>query len=532
MEYSDHFRRAHARIASGLPIHRFARLANPQALGVSSRKDFFAPVRFSVHAQTEGHGIIRMDIPVHSNPNWMTELKTRLAGTLSIPSSKTIDLRTVTGKPLEKVEVHNLRKVGKLNIYVDGKLKRFDKMPEVPIEYSVTKRQELRKWHTNVVVRDLPLKIADELHQKTAVQVNAAIRPDGSVMKIISTHLKSNLPPSIPEGGWAEFVRVHHVNSPIKKNEEDADVALHTISLAILSHIRNFVGASRETIGEYVSSLENKDLNLLLGPVEGKLAKQYAPVLGHFKSGSAVVNGLELYSRLADEALKTPALERSIIHILYQAPQHSTKKIRTELIPIRKVASHHPWYAQIHHTLLPMRGKFPSNYIVGHTKRNMTADAPYTKGDMLKTYHAYHLYSGQHLAPPPLLVLGCGHPMTKKKKAHKQVDCHAAANHAGARMAKSHGKKTKGSRYIKSIVDVGDDHPGIVPLNDSYSTSSRSGSTSSSNSDEEYLASQIAPIRARPKTTPLIATPSPEDDEEYEEFDDVGLPTVSDIFKK
>lgn len=574
-EYTDRFKRIHSQLAASSSIHRFAQIANPQALGVSSKKDFFAPIRFNI--QTCGSishpaGVIRVDIPVHANENWATELKTRLAGMLSIPANRNIELRTVIGKPIEKVELRQLQNVGKLNIFVDGRLKRFEEMPRVPTEYSVTKRNDLRAWHASVM-RDLPTKIADELQHKNSVQVNAAIRADGSLMKLISKHITASTPNGMP---WEEFVRVYHMNSPVKANAEDAEATLRDISLKVLTHVRSFVGASRERINRYITSVESKQL----ADSVGEDTRHYAPLLGEASGKSlaaakgATENGHEMYSRLMEDALSTPALERGIVDALYQAPSSSSKKRHAELVPIRKIATHHPWYAQIHHTLLPLRGTYPSNYIVGHTKKDMTAQAPYLKGDMEKTYRAYHLFSGQHLAPPALKVIGCG--LKKKNKKKKQVEMEAKAPESISchsrgvacrdetdggerrnRMPTSRRPRKGGrrnARVIKGVIPVGEDHPGLLPLDDEElapglvplshhymdsDSASYSGSGSDSMSD---IDAYIAPIAARPKTSSIFASAGAkaafiEADDSSEEVDAhmdddfMHLPSVSDIFK-
>jgi hypothetical protein len=60
--------------------------------------------------------------------------------------------------------------------------------------------------------------------------------------------------------------------------------------------------------------------------------------------------------------------------------------------------AHHPWNAQIHHTLQPVAGVFPTYYNVLHTKQDMTMTAPYV-GDTEATYRAYHLYAGVGTCP-------------------------------------------------------------------------------------------------------------------------------------
>lgn len=525
-QYTDFFKRIHQRLGSNIPIHRFAELANPQGLGLGSKQDFYAPVRFSVQvcgSITHPSGTIRMDIPVHANKAWYADLKQKLAGTLGLGSRCFIELRTVTGKPLNEVDPDRLSHVGNLQVFVDGKQKRFAEMPKVPIEYSVTKRQELRKWQLEAV-RDLPLKIADELHRKNAIEVDAAIRVDGSVQKIIETHLRKSVPK------WSEFVRVHHTNSPKIASESDADVMLRTISTDMLGHIRSFIAASKERINKHISAVESKQLAASMG----KNAKHVAPILGAPLPGasSSLENGHELYSTLVEHAFKSPTLERSVLETLFMAPMASSVvKRHAELVPVRKIATHHPWYGQIH-SLLPLRGTYPSNYIAGHTKRDMSVNAPYPKGDMAKTYKAYHLFSGQHIAPPSM-VISCG-PIKKKKSKSKnrEVESHGYDEMENEKKKYHNNKKKGGARRKHKGRDVGEDHPGLISLerlyiaNDSDSESYGSGGGENSLSDSDIDA-HIVPIKEKPKTSRLAAV----GDEEEDEYAAMGLPPVDDLFK-
>ncbi|MBX9636960.1 MAG: hypothetical protein K2Q45_05355 [Nitrosomonas sp.] len=69
-----------------------------------------------------------------------------------------------------------------------------------------------------------------------------------------------------------------------------------------------------------------------------------------------------------------------------------------------QIGAHHPWNAQIHHTLQPMAdGVYPTYYNLLHTKQDMTKNAPYA-GDLGETYKAYHMFSGVAISPPGLLV--------------------------------------------------------------------------------------------------------------------------------
>jgi hypothetical protein len=76
------------------------------------------------------------------------------------------------------------------------------------------------------------------------------------------------------------------------------------------------------------------------------------------------------------------------------------------------IESHHPWNAQIHHTLKELAGGvYPEYYNMLHTRQDMTENAPY-KGNLEDTYKAYHLFSNVHSLP-----IAC--PASKKEKKKK-----------------------------------------------------------------------------------------------------------------
>lgn len=80
----------------------------------------------------------------------------------------------------------------------------------------------------------------------------------------------------------------------------------------------------------------------------------------------------------------------------------------------------HPWNAQIHHTLQPVAGTFPTYYNVLHTKQDMTSRAPYV-GDSAATYRAYHLYAGAGTCPARGVTINA--PAAVKKPLPPLVAC-------------------------------------------------------------------------------------------------------------
>lgn len=67
--------------------------------------------------------------------------------------------------------------------------------------------------------------------------------------------------------------------------------------------------------------------------------------------------------------------------------------------PTLNIEAHHPWNAQIHHTLKELAGGvYPEYYNMLHTRQDMTENAPY-KGNLEDTYNAYHMFSNVHSLP-------------------------------------------------------------------------------------------------------------------------------------
>lgn len=85
---------------------------------------------------------------------------------------------------------------------------------------------------------------------------------------------------------------------------------------------------------------------------------------------------------------KKPDLARVLVAAAYSAPE----------VVLAHIEAHHPWNAQIHHTIQPMAGAYPAYYNVHHTKQDLSKNAPYA-GDLASTYAAYHMFAGVPIAP-------------------------------------------------------------------------------------------------------------------------------------
>lgn len=429
MKYSPSFISAHKRLAPALPIGRFADIVNPQAIGFNSQKDFYAPVRFSVQVAEGVTGGMRLDVTTEKNPNWLQDMKDQLAETLSLSSTgDSIELKTVTGKPLDQVHPTQLHNVGKLYVYKKDAEKPvfLSALPSVPAEYRVTKVSDLKTW-VNKLGDFIPNAVAAVLKGKDSHELEAALRNEGEVVKAIEKQLGGQ--------NWAEFVRLHQSNSsktPLKS--EEAQKLLHKVSKQILAYVRNFVGAAREQVKTQIAveqaqkiraslQVSKEDEHFLKPVLSGAEASSSSPLTGNNK----------LFQTLVEDALSVPTLHKSLIGAIYNFDTTSapTPLIASQRPAMKRVSSqHHPWYAHIHHTLLPIRGSFPSDYLARHTRQDMSAKAPYI-GNVNKTYAAYHRFVGASVAPPPLRIKGgVPQPIVKPKRMNlvpvetSLVGCH------------------------------------------------------------------------------------------------------------
>lgn len=93
-------------------------------------------------------------------------------------------------------------------------------------------------------------------------------------------------------------------------------------------------------------------------------------------------------------------------------------RAKKNLPPLVRSEVHHPWNAQIHHTLQPVAGVYPTYYNVLHTKQDMTKDAPYA-GNVEKTYAAYHMFAGVPISPPGVSLAPVESRMRSKRGGSK-----------------------------------------------------------------------------------------------------------------
>jgi hypothetical protein len=448
MKYSPSFVLVHKRLAPAIPIGRFAAVVNPQAIGFNSKEDFYAPVRFSIQVANGVTGAMRVDVATHKNPNWLQDMKQQLAETMGVNAS--IELRTVTGMPVERLNVNQLHNAGKLYVYnaKTGDSIRLSELPSVPPEYRVNKVSDLKQWAKSLGSSILPESIAAVLKGKDSHELEAALRSDGVVIKTIETQLQS-------KQDWPEFVRLHQSTSSKNKiPAEDTKQLLNKVSKQILTYIRNFVGVAADQVKtqialEQAQKNASHDESHLFKPV---LSNVSAPLMKQTRDN-------KLFQRIAEDALCVPTLQNSLVSAIYNFDVNAKKStvIASVRPAMKRISSnHHPWYAHIHHTLLPIRGSYPSDYLVRHTRQDMSAKAPFI-GDIAKTYEAYHRFSGISSAPPPMKIkagklIACGSCGKKPEEKTEEVE-----EHIGSQMPK----------LIPISSSITRDGPNLIPISSS-----------------------------------------------------------------
>lgn len=472
--FSPSFIDIHRRLAPAVPIGRFASYVNPQAIGFNSERDFYAPVQFSVQLADGVMGALRLNVATQKNPNWMTDMKEQLAKTIGVEArNASIELKTITGMPLERVPESGLNTVGKLNVYHKGQLIRLASLPNVPPEYRVTKVADLHAWASKLG-DSIPEAVAAVLKGKDIHEVEEALRIGGAVQKAIERNLKPF--------GFQDFIRLHQASSsktPIP--QEDAEKLLRKLSKQVLTYVRSFVGAANEQVKHHIAAEQaqkakpaslNKEDEHLFKP----LLVQSVPPAGALIERPPS----NLYQNLVEDALSMITLQKNLVASVYNfdANQKNTApqviaSVRPAMKRIVSPGNHHPMNAHIHHTLLPLRGTYPADYIARHTRQDMSAKAPFV-GNVSKVYEAYHKFSGAHVAPPPVRIKG-GVVVSPKGETRLPklipiesfaaqgrtlpnlipIDCHHPSH-------KTHPREQHDDEYVRS--KIGSEMPKLIPI--------------------------------------------------------------------
>jgi hypothetical protein len=301
----------HSQLAPESSVERFADLLDPKTVGLTDKSQFYAPVRFNVQVCggiNAAAGAIRLDVPVHANPNWLQVMKSRFSGMCGVPNAASMDFKTITGKSISEFAPDDMSQVGKLNVFVNNKLLRLPEMPTVPVEFSVSKSDHIQKWFNEKVATVLPEVIASELSKcNSEHEINKAIEPNGAIQKTIEKTIRA----SLDGKSWTEFVRTHHMNSPSYMPKEFSADTLKVISSEMLHNVRQFVGAASNDIESYLAHIRSK-----------KLSKDpdFAPVLGKVNNNTPKINGQKMYNKLMQDAISTPSLVHNVVDTLFTQP--------------------------------------------------------------------------------------------------------------------------------------------------------------------------------------------------------------------
>lgn len=399
MNFCQRFVDIFERVGGDAHIEDFAKRVDPNKIGFGSRKNFYSPVQFHVQAGPAPYDVIRVNVPVYANEeNWMKELKTNLAACLGgrMENAENIQLKTVTGRPLETItNLSDLEHVGKLHMYVNGAPKRLPKMPEnIPLEYSVTKQQELQKWiEQSFLAEVIPVVTTMLAKVETPQELEQALSGDGSVKaKVKDLLFKST------KGDWKQFVKTFHPEGAAKY----ADKIAENVADDVLTMVRHYVEAAGNDISHHIQS------KIAFDAASKNKKDHYRPLLkiggsssGGGGGGGTTEGGYNMYHRLIDDALTQPMLVSSIFNSIHDYYEPVNKKT-TVVVPLAE-NTHHPWNTLIHHDILPIKGQYPVDYLKRHLKQDMSAKAKYV-GTEARTYQMFHLFSGNHQAPPSRFI--------------------------------------------------------------------------------------------------------------------------------
>jgi len=256
--YSPRFVSVYERVGGNLQIDDFAKRVDPNKIGFGSKRDFYSPVEFMIQACALPHEVIRIEVPVYGNEqNWMKELQVKLAANLggrTDESAANIQLKTVTGRPLEKVALDKLDQVGKLYMYVNGKLKRLPTMPSsnlVPIEHSITKTQELNKWAEKEFLAELiPLVTSILAKVETPEEMNRVLSGDG----LVKEKIRETLIQTSGERSWKEHVRVFHSDPSSHHAKENNEEIANRICDNVLTTIRHYVDSVKQDVSQHIQT--------------------------------------------------------------------------------------------------------------------------------------------------------------------------------------------------------------------------------------------------------------------------------------
>lgn len=551
MRYNRVFEQAYDRVGTSVSKDRFAKIINPQALGMATRDEFYAPVRFNIQVTPHRtRGVVALDVPVHGNADWYQDMQESIAGMLGGKTeyADVIRFKTVTGEDLADIPHDQMRNVGTLNMYINGRMKRLKNVDptKVPTEYSVTKGSDLKKWYKEVS-ESLPEVVACEMNKCSKPHEFDEIMSEGGV---VQTAIENHLIKAAFPQEWTEFVRTHHVRSPKQLSEDVSHAVLEDVSSAILGFIRAHANASSDQIRAY--------MNISSSATSGGGGRKNlnAPILTSFSgpAGAVKEGGMDMYRRMVDGAVVTPALEQNVIRIIH-TDSPALKKQRTNRVGenasssssssstlrvATSTADHHPWNAHIHHMLHPIKGAYPSDYLARHVHQDMRESA-YYPGEPVKAYQSYHLFRGYHGVPP-----GVSMKAGKPVEGLMPIECHNT--HKRGKKSKKGQRRTRdvdtsivsATEWQKDkMVPIKQGIPEIVPIESHChrKKDKRKDRKGEKYYDERLMESEcpaVVPLRGEecPPVVPISSATTSRSDKKKKEPDEFAhLPQVADIFK-
>jgi hypothetical protein len=395
MEYSDHFLQVHSELAPTLPVEVFADSIEPASIGLADRSEYYAPVQFFVQISKPVpggvSGTLQLELPVHGNSGWLADLKTRI-GRIMNNNVNVDSVRTVDGTLLETYAPDDLPTVGRLYVHNTAGSRVVLSAPPatIPREYSVHKERDVRSWVERFVQGSVSESVGRVLAAKAPAvhELEAAVRVGGAVQQELERCVRAHEPE------WERFVSAHHV---LPDGKRDPQQVMQRATGIMLEHIREHLRASSRAVQEHVAH------------VTAQLAGAETLFVSAPTGKNAVAtSGPRLFQRIVDDALTMPTLEHELVGAVYsERGPHKPLPQPPRLVDARvtnAALAHHPMNAQLHHTLLPLRGAYPSYYIARHTRHDMSAQAPYPSANVMDTYRAYHKFARMHPVPPALKV--------------------------------------------------------------------------------------------------------------------------------
>ncbi len=411
MKFSSQFANVHRKIAPNTAIAKFADVVDPVAIGFNTRADFYDPVQINVRFCDEE--TLRFAVPVKDNATWRQDLQLAI-GTM-LPTKSQIELRTINDIPLRTISDEHLHCLGNLNIYADANATEPIRLQSIqsdsiPTQYSVLKQHQLKEWVGAVVGSDALIdEIAAHLQPKDVHEIEIAVMNNGDIQSMITKRITSSVE------DWSLFAQKNHINAGVRV---DSKAVLEQVSKHLMASVQSALAAHSDEINRHVTFRK----------ATKAVGSAYVPVV----ISESKQNSFDFFRNIAKHALTSPALQECVFNDVYRSPHQSGRHAyRSTKASITNTLNHHPRNALIHHTIVPVKGVFPADYLTRHTHVDMSPEAPYN-GNASKTYALYHGLLQVHRVPPARIIkasipqpLGCGlhkHIVGSKKSNKEDED--------------------------------------------------------------------------------------------------------------